>query len=76
MSQKKTIRTIRVVRVTRSDMGRLAALWRACALEDNPQNVAGTEAGVAGFKKSLSRYDFLSSDSFWMLAAEADEPTD
>jgi ribosomal protein S18 acetylase RimI-like enzyme len=59
-----------VVQVTHATLGRLAALWREDWLEGHPDDQAGAQAAVADLERSLRHYDFLQSDSFWILAAE------
>ena len=62
----------KVVRVAREDLPQLEAFLRKDAAQAQPGNPDAPQAFVAGLRSSLERFDFLSSDSHWLLAAEVD----
>jgi len=62
----------RVVRVAREDLPKLEAFLRKDAAQAQPGNPDAPQAFVDGLRKSLKRFDFLSSESHWLLAAEID----
>jgi ribosomal protein S18 acetylase RimI-like enzyme len=55
-----------------SDSPALEQLWRDIEREEHPGDSDAGERAVRGSRRSLSEFDFLSSDSFWMFASEAD----
>lgn len=61
---------VRVVRVGREDLPKLEAFLRKDAAQAQPGNPGASQAFVDGVRKSLDSFDFLSSDSHWLLAAE------
>ena len=63
---------IRVVRVGREDLPKLEAFLMKDAAQAQPANLNAPQAFVDGVRKSLARFDFLSADSHWLLAAEID----
>jgi ribosomal protein S18 acetylase RimI-like enzyme len=58
--------------VSKSDLPRLEQLWRDIGREENPGDGAAGERAVQGARRSLSEFDYLDSDSFWIFAAEDD----
>lgn len=63
---------IRVLRVGRKDLPKLEEFLRKDARQARPADPAAPQALVDGVRKSLDSFDFLSSDSHWLLAAEMD----
>jgi len=63
---------IRIVRVTSNDLPKFEAFLRNDARQAEPSNPESPQRFVAGLHESLSSFDFLSSDSHWLLAAEID----
>jgi ribosomal protein S18 acetylase RimI-like enzyme len=63
---------IRIVRVTHADLPKFEAFLRNDAIQAEPSNPGTPLRFVAGLHESLSSFDFLSSDSHWLLAAEID----
>lgn len=63
---------VHVVRAGRDDVGELKSLFRAMASESHPANPEAEQAADSGLEASLSSFDFLASDSFWILVARVD----
>lgn len=63
---------VRIVRVTCKDLPKLEAFVRADAAQAQPSNPDTPKEFVKGLHQSLKSFDFLSSDSHWMVAAELD----
>ena len=57
--------------VLKSDLARLEQLWRDIEREEHPGDGAAQERAVREARLSLSVFDYLESDSFWIFAAEA-----
>jgi ribosomal protein S18 acetylase RimI-like enzyme len=62
---------VEVVQVTHEHLAQLQELWRADWLEEHPQDDQGAREAVVGIQRALNHHDFLHSDSFWLLAAQA-----
>jgi ribosomal protein S18 acetylase RimI-like enzyme len=62
----------RIVRVTREDLPKLEVFVKRDAAQAQPGNSDAPRAFLKGLRSSLERFDFLSSDSHWLLAAEVD----
>jgi ribosomal protein S18 acetylase RimI-like enzyme len=58
--------------VTPADLPRLEQLWRVMAHQENPDDPDADERAVQGLRRSLSAFDDLDSDSFWIFASEAE----
>lgn len=66
---------IQVIRAGREDVAELRSLFRHIAAESQPSNPEAQGAAESGFDRSLACFDFLASDSFWVLVARvAGEP--
>ena len=63
---------VRVVRVSRSDLPQFKEFMRADAAVAEPGNPAAPDTFVNGLERALAAFDFLSSDSHWLLAGELD----
>jgi len=61
---------VRVARVAHEDLPKLEAFLRKDAALAQPGDPDTPQASVDGLHKSLQSFDFLSSDSHWLLAAE------
>jgi ribosomal protein S18 acetylase RimI-like enzyme len=59
--------------VLKSDLSRLEQLWRDIEQEEHPGDGEAEERAVREARRSLSVFDYLDSDSFWIFAAEADD---
>jgi ribosomal protein S18 acetylase RimI-like enzyme len=58
--------------VVKSDLPKLEQLWRDIEREEHPGDGEAQERAVQEARLSLSVFDYLDSDSFWIFAAEAD----
>ena len=58
--------------VVKSDLQKLEQLWRDIEREEHPGDGEAQERAVREARLSLSVFDYLDSDSFWIFAAEAD----
>jgi ribosomal protein S18 acetylase RimI-like enzyme len=58
--------------VLKSDLPRLEQLWRDIEREEHPGDGEAGECAVQEARQSLSEFDYLDTDSFWIFAAEAD----
>jgi len=56
-----------VIRAGRSEIALLRALFEQIEMESQPANTKAREMAATGFDNSLARFDFLASDSFWIL---------
>ncbi len=56
----------------KSDLPKLEQLWRDIGREEHPGDGEAGERAVQEARRSLSEFDYLNSDSFWIFAAEAD----
>lgn len=63
---------IRVVRVSRQNLAEFDAFLRRDAAQSQPENPDAPRAFVDGLHGSLEAFDFLASNSHWLLAAEID----
>lgn len=66
------IESLRVLRVASADLARLEEFVREDARQAAPGDDAAPDAFAAGLRESLAAFDFLSSASHWLLAAEAE----
>jgi len=57
--------------VLKSDLPRLEQLWRDIEREEHLEDGEAGERAVRGSRRSLSEFDYLDTDSFWIFAAEA-----
>jgi ribosomal protein S18 acetylase RimI-like enzyme len=58
--------------VLKSDLPRLEQLWRDIEREEHPADDKAGGRAVREARRSLSAFDYLDTDSFWIFAAEAD----
>jgi GNAT superfamily N-acetyltransferase len=63
---------IRIGRVGPADLRKFEEFLRRDAAQAEPGDSDAPQAFVHGFRKSLKRFDFLSSESHWLVAAELD----
>ena len=61
-----------MIRVGSRDEARLLELFRAIEAEEWPGRTDAPDLAEKGFGVSRESFDFLSSDSFWLLGAELD----
>ena len=58
--------------VLKSDLPRLEQLWRDIEREEHPGDGEAEERAVREARRSLSVFNYLDSDSFWIFAADVD----
>jgi ribosomal protein S18 acetylase RimI-like enzyme len=58
--------------VLKSDLPRLEQLWRDIEREEHAEDVEPGERAVQEASQSLSEFDYLDTDSFWIFTALAD----
>jgi ribosomal protein S18 acetylase RimI-like enzyme len=58
--------------VARSDLAELERLWRDIEREEHPGDGDAGACAVRGSRRSLSEFDYLGADSFWIFASEAE----
>jgi GNAT superfamily N-acetyltransferase len=63
---------IQVVRARSEQVSQIEALWRAIARESEPGDKGAPSREVRGLHTSLRGYDFLATDSFWLLLGQVD----
>lgn len=67
--------SIEVIRARSSHLSDVEDLWRDIAREVEPNDEAAPAREVEGLNRSLQAFDFLESDSFWLLIARSgDKP--
>ncbi len=59
--------TVRIL--SNSDLPALEQLWRDIELEEHPGDNDAGERAVQGSRRSLSEYEYITSDSFWIFAS-------
>ena len=63
---------IEILHVKSEHLAQVEELWRAIARESDPGDDERPTREVRGLHRSLQRFDFLGSDSFWLLLASVD----
>lgn len=63
---------IEVLQAGPEHLAEVEDLWRAIARESNPKDDNAPSREVRGLHRSLQRFDWLGSDSFWLLLARVD----
>ena len=61
---------LRIVRVTHEDLPKFEEFLKKDALQEETVSHTASRRFVAGLYESLNTFDFLSSNSHWLLAAE------
>jgi len=63
---------IQIIRASSEDIDDIKSLFREMAAESHPDSPGAGQSAEAGLDRSLARFDFLGSDSFWFLLARLD----
>ena len=58
--------------ILESDLPALEQLWRDIEREEHPEDSGAGDRAVLGSRRSLSEFNYLSGDSFWIFASEAE----
>lgn len=62
-------REIQVIRAGRGHVAELKSLFRDIVAESQPTSMEDQRADETGFDRSLTGFEFLASESFWILVA-------
>jgi ribosomal protein S18 acetylase RimI-like enzyme len=58
--------------ILKPDLPGLERLWRDIEREEHPGDGEAGERAVRGLRRSLSEFNYLGGDSFWIFASEAE----